>query len=376
MSIAVYSLCSSLHKEAVADVATEPFICEIENALGEDFIFPTDFSEYGTHDLDLLYVRTGGTEGMFKSLNLEGEILLLTSGESNSLAASMEILAYLRITGRDGEIIHGTTDYIAERIKNIKEDTYTTSPFLHKLEPMDLGGMKLGVIGEPSDWLISSKVDYDKARRVLNVELVDIPLQEVIDIVKSKDVDLKSFAGSEAIYDALKDVIAKYALQGFTIRCFDLLTAAQNTGCLAVARLNAEGIPASCEGDIPALLTMAYLQKKRGNPGFQCNLSSIKDDDCLFAHCTVPLNMVKSYTYTTHFESGIGTAIKGELPLGEAEIIKFSPDLERYVSIPATIVRNESKPNLCRTQIVVDAPRAADYFLHEPLSNHHIVSLL
>ena len=34
-----------------------------------------------------------------------------------------------------------------------------------------------------------------------------------------------------------------------TVRCFDLLGRIGTTGCLALAILNAEGIPAACEGD-------------------------------------------------------------------------------------------------------------------------------
>lgn len=39
------------------------------------------------------------------------------------------------------------------------------------------------------------------------------------------------------------------------------------------------------------------------------------------------------------------------------------------------LMRNESKPDLCRTQLVVRLPNPADtaYFLTHPIGNHHIV---
>lgn len=44
------------------------FIREIEEVLGEDFDFRgEDFSGYGETLNNLIYVRTGGTEGIFKS---------------------------------------------------------------------------------------------------------------------------------------------------------------------------------------------------------------------------------------------------------------------------------------------------------------------
>jgi len=375
MTAALYTICSSLHSEVIADASSEAFIKNIEAAMGQSFLFRgNDFSDFGSHDADIIYVRTGGTEGIFKSLRLEGDIKLLTSGKSNSLAASMEILSWLRQQGRRGEILHGTPDYIASRIFSPLSAAQKGSGFVKEMGKEDLGGIRLGVIGKPSDWLISSDVDYRRVKEKFNAELVDVPISELIDAVKASGVNLASFAGSEAIYEALKGLVAKYRLGGLTLRCFDLLDTVSNTGCLALARLNAEGIPSSCEGDIPALISMAILQKRCGCPGFQCNLSRIEGDRLLFAHCTIPLTMVTSFKYTTHFESGIGTAIKGELPLGEVIIFKLAPDLEHCVEIPARIAENRSEEGLCRTQIIVEAPGAASYFLTEPLANHHVVA--
>lgn len=377
MSIALYTLTSTLHKETEEHAASEPFIQSIEAALGESFEFcGDDYSRYGTHEADIIYVRTGGTEGLFKALGLPGEVRLLTSGRSNSLAASMEILSYLRQRGQGGEILHGSPEYIAGRIREGSGATQADegAGFVEALPPVDLGGIRLGVIGQPSDWLISSGVDYAHARMRLGAELVDIPMSELLRRLPTRGIDMRSFEGSVAIYEALSDIVEDFGLGGLTIRCFDLLDAVHNTGCLALAQLNAEGIPASCEGDIPALLSMAYLQQSRGCPGFQCNLSRIEGDELLFAHCTVPLTMVTSYRYATHFESGIGTAIKGELPAGPVEIFKIAPDLEHCVRIPGQLLRNTAEPSLCRTQVIVSAPGAAAYLLRRPLANHHIIS--
>jgi len=377
-SIAIFSLTSALHSETAKNASEEQFIQDIEAAAGYDFIFPgEDFSSWGTHDADLIYVRTGGTEGLFKALNIKGDVKILTSGDSNSLAASMEILSYLRKNGRSGEILHGTASYIAGRIlASVSDCSEVPSAFVVPAPEIDLGGMRLGVIGKPSDWLISSDVDYDKVRTKMNAVLVDIPMKELLDEIGLPSDRMKTFEGSEEIYRALRTIIERHDLGGITLRCFDLLDSVHNTGCLALAKLNAEGVPSSCEGDIPALLTMAWLQKTKGCPGFQCNLSRIDGETLLFAHCTVPFTMLDSFSYATHFESGIGTAIKGEMKLTEVEIVKLSPDLESCVRIPGRILSNESFPNLCRTQIIVEAPGAAGYFLRAPLANHHIVSAI
>ena len=414
MSISLYTLTSPLHDQKAVDAASAEFLGEIEQKLGFGFDFHgPDFAKYGCGGLDVIYVRTGGTEGIFEEVfpNLGGNILLLTSGKSNSLAASMEILSYLNQQGRQGEIIHGSTDYIADRLRVLSQvETARKS----------LSGKNLGVIGQPSDWLISSNPDAEAVTTKLGVNLVHVPIEELIQLIKSEE-DLsaydqgrkahsgmghpclteiaaqipsavqKYFDGAVRIYCALKKLIEKYELSGLTLRCFDLLTAVENTGCLALALLNAEGYPAGCEGDVPTLLSMTVGQALTGQCGFQCNPSRINPEtgELLLAHCTIPFDMIRNYSFNTHFESGIGIAIHGEMPEGPSTIFKLSGDLGRQFICKADITGNPYEKSLCRTQITMQIEGGAvlnegagmqsqvavcrDYFLKSPIGNHHVV---
>lgn len=367
MNVSVYTLISPLHDPVETERTANQFIDGMrEHCNSKLSLCGSDFSTYGTSDLSLVYVMTGGTEGLFIKVlpQIEGHIYILTSGKSNSLAASMEILSYLRQNGRTGEIIHGDAEYIAHRVE-----------VLAKVERgrKRLSGMRLGVIGEPSDWLIASKPDEEALSQKLGFSLVRIPIAELIG--KLEVISQEPMKGAEEIYIALKGLIAQHNLQGITLRCFDLLDTLHNTGCLALARLNSEGIPASCEGDIPALVTMAVGQALVGQCGFQANPSRIDPQrgEYLFAHCTVPLNMLVDYTYDTHFESGIGIAIKGILPEGNATIFKLSGDLSRCFIAKAKLAGNTSEKNLCRTQVLLQADGCSEYFLTKPVGNHHII---
>lgn len=393
MKAAIYTLTSPLHDQQAVDRISSSFISDIEKEADQSFIFRgTDFSGYGTDALDIIYVRTGGTEGIFKELfpQLGGRILLLTSGKSNSLAASLEILSYLRQNGRSGEVIHGSTAYMASRINT-----------LIKVEQArrQLEGCRLGCIGQPSDWLISSNADREAVKRKLGIEIVDIPVEELIENVLSEKTytlpeDIMSLRdsilsqapeavgryadGAIRIYSVLKDIVVRYDLSGLTLRCFDLLGPLGNTGCLALALLNAEGIPAGCEGDMPALLTMSIGKAVTGQCGFQANPSHIDPEtgEMLLAHCTVPFDMIDKYSFNTHYESGIGIALHGELPEGKATICKVSGDLSRTFCNKAELIRNQYENNLCRTQIILipeNHANCAEYFLNDPIGNHHIV---
>lgn len=229
---------------------------------------------------------------------------------------------------------------------------------------------KLGVIGMPSDWLIASHVDYHNVETNLGIQLVDIPIERVTSL---GEVD-PGIDGANAIYDRLKELIAEYELSGVTLRCFDLLSTVKNTGCIALSRLNDEGIPAACEGDIPTLLTMMLCQRLTGCPGFQCNPARIEDGRMLFAHCTLPLSMTTSHSLTTHFESGIGVAIHGELPEGDYTLVKLSGDLKRLFAANVQLVSNQYEPNLCRTQVWLEIDdKVSHYFQTNPIANHHVL---
>lgn len=367
--IAIYTLTSELHDEKAVSAVTNEFLQSI--GISYD-LKGSDYSDYGTSILSLIYVRTGGTEGIFKQLLPELQtkssrpFYLLTSGKSNSLAASMEILSYLRQHGIRGEIIHGSTTYIAQRIRLLE---------IVEQACRQLQGSRLGIIGQPSDWLISSHADKAVVRERLGIELVDIPMQTLIDKVGNACEDVMS--GALRIYEALKDIVRDYRLQGFTLRCFDLLTAVKNTGCLALAKLNSEGYVAGCEGDVPAMLSMMIVRSLLGVSSFQANPASIDPEtgEMLFAHCTIPLDMVEDYEFDTHFESGIGVGIRGYMKESPVTIFKLAGNLSRYFVAEGTLVRNQAKPDLCRTQQVIqlsDKSQTA-YFLTNPIGNHHII---
>lgn len=368
--IAIYTLTSELHDEKAVAAVTGEFL----GSLHLDYVFRgADYADYGTHTLDLIYVRTGGTEGIFRRLLPDLQLrssrpfLLLTSGKSNSLAASMEILSYLQQHQLEGEILHGTPDYIHQRIC-LLEQVEEAVRRLH--------GHRLGIIGQPSDWLIASEVEPSVVQRRMGVELVSIEIQELLEEIGTLE-GLTSREGAEVIYQALKALVARHQLQGFTLRCFDLLSAVRNTGCLALARLNAEGVVAGCEGDVPALLSMAVTNVLTGVSGFQANPATINPEtgQLLFAHCTIPLNMVEHYELDTHFESGIGIGIRGAMTPGAVTIFKLSGDLQRAFVAEGVLVSNQSKPDLCRTQQIIQLAdiQQANYFLTRPIGNHHII---
>ncbi len=365
----------------VTDERMDEYIHALEQAIGEK-LQRVQLEQYLADDFALLYVASGGSEGYFLEVFQQLKdhpCYILTSGESNSLAASMEILSYLNGHGGHGQILHGDLQEIAGQIKALRN----AHRGLHALR-----GKKLGCIGKPSDWLIASDYDADTVMRKLGLGFVSIPMEELLQEIarnsyteneyteafKKQNFPAEEIEKALYVYGAFQRLVEKYALCGVSVRCFDLLDSVHTTGCLGLSILNSLGVYGGCEGDMPALLSMAVLGSITGEPVFMCNPSRFdtKAKCATFAHCTVPTTMLDSYCLNTHFESGIGAAVQGEFAEGDCTIFKCAGDLSRFYAQEGVIQNAPFSDMLCRTQVRIGLDDFS-YFLTNPINNHHIV---
>lgn len=378
MKILVYPIRSILKKdEFLLDDSTK-FLKDIEQEANVEFEIIESLDN--VKGKILILVQTGGSEAYFKDHiygKVEEPYYLLTYGSNNSLAASLEIISFVRNEGKTGEVIHGEISYVSKRIKEIfglnKKDVIRPN--------------RLGVLGHPSDWLISSDVDYKKAKDVLNVDLIDVSMEELIETIRNtkkrekvefcRDFDKTELIKAMQIYDALKKIIAKYSFDGLTIRCFDILGEFKSSACLALALLNEENIIGTCEGDIPSMLTNKVVMDVLGTSthSFQANPQYINAEEGIvyFAHCTLPFDMCEDFVFDTHFESGIGVGIHGELKTGDITVLKLSNDLTKFFCAEGTLVENEYRKDRCRTQVKLHLNCDVTYFLNMSLGNHHLI---
>ena len=340
-------------------------------------------------DLPVIFIESGGTEEEFKTIyeKLPEPHILVATRANNSLPASLEICSFLKSVGRKFILLHGTPLEVVEmaKVERLKKEAYPVSKPVKALK-----GRRLGVVGKPSNWLISSITDYKELNDKLGVELVDISYdefrdeidhaKEVVDPVVFKQylnekVSIETLEGALKIYSALRSIIVKHHLNGVTVRCFDLLGIYHNTSCLALAMLNKDGYTATCEGDVPAMITMELVRHVFHTSSFQVNPSyiNVKERYAYFAHCTLPLDMCLSYKFDTHFESGIGLGIAGRLNLGKVTLVKVNKNFSKIQVFAGKITANIGRNDLCRTQVKVQFDEDISSLLADPLGNHIIL---
>ena len=271
-----------------------------------------------------------------------------------------------------------------------------------------LGGCTIGLIGEASPWLIASGIDKEALSERCGVSFREISIGTLADkylgyrelwenhtlsagaraeldevlcrfsCSLEGDRTTEDLSDAAIMYLALASICKEEHLDAVTVKCFDLLSSCKTTACLALALLNDNGIIAGCEGDIPSICTMLAVYKALGKPSFMANPASIDSDNLSidFAHCTIPTVMVENCTLPSHFESGIGIGINGEVPLGNYTLCKLSgKTLERSLIFNGRLVKGEYLSNRCRTQVrfIFESKAEFDAFSKARVGNHIIL---
>ena len=379
MKVKIYPIKSSLHNENVINITTKTLIDKL-NSDDLYFIIEENIQNlYLDCDLSLILVQSGGSESFFLN-NLKyfkEPYYILTYSNNNSLAAALEIMAYIKNNQLKGQVLHGNNSYLRKTIKKLilenKPKEYTN----------------LGLIGKPSDWLISSNFNNDTLLNKFNINIVNIDMKEIIDLYNNysyknnseiisnfKNINTNDITLANKLYFVLKEIVNKYHLKGFTIRCFDLLNSINTTACLALSKFNDDGIIAACEGDVPSMIAMYIIKNVLNKPSFQCNPCKINlaKNEILLAHCTIPLLMCTSFNFDSHYESNIGVGIHGNVKLGKATLFRLNSSFDKCFINEGTIIKNQYKDNLCRTQIICRFNNL-DKLLKSPLGNHEIIIL-
>ncbi|MCD8260564.1 MAG: fucose isomerase [Bacteroides sp.] len=389
MTIHLITFASLLHKNASVEKSHESILIELEKYFTVRIIEHTEAHTLSTDDFKLVFIATGGVEKMvvqnFESL--PRPTVILADGMQNSLAAALEVSAFLRTRDMKPEIMHGEAFSIVKRITELYNN-FEAQKVLRK--------KRIGVMGISSSWLVASNVDYLLAKRRWGIEFIDIKLDDVYDRFdqvtddeigeEAARIAQQALACREAtpedllkamrLYKAIKELCIKKKLDAFTINCFKLIEARGTTGCLALSLLNDDGILAGCEGDLQSIFTMLAAKAVTGQTGFMTNPAfiSTRDNDLVLAHCTVGLKQVDQYIIRNHFETETGVSIQGIFPTGEVTVIKCSGEcLDEYYVSAGWLEENTNFINACRTQVRVKLDSPVDYFLRNPLGNHHIL---
>ncbi len=345
------------------------------------------------------FVVTGGTEQKILELHTKRKkfisnepVFLIAYPENNSLPAALEVLARLIQTGENGRIFFLNSPDDEQGIQKIIEATL----FSETLK--SLQHSKIGMAGNASEWLVASNPKPEIIKSVWGPKIIPVEPEDIF--YKSKKFSAKAVESilnsflnkaekiieptkeelfeSASIYLGIKEIIKKESLNAFTLRCFDLVINYKITGCFALAKLNDDGIIAGCEGDIPSTLAMLWIKLLLNKNSWMANPAEviINENSLWLAHCTIAPCMVDKYIIRSHFESGLGVGIQGEMEPQNITLLRIGGErLEKYWLAEGRITRPGFSEFRCRTQVKIklsDNYNVED-LLKAPLGNHIVL---
>ncbi len=335
-----------------------------------------------------IFVGSGGTESTIAQYVSKQKditsVVLISHDSNNSLPAALETKTWLQRNNIECKIVHDTFQGILEKLEKWNQFT----------DVMDsVSKMTIGQLGAPSDWLIGSEVNLDLAKQNWGIEIVRETLHDVfsekgpsqdelqtqvfMEEAKSMSVSKASIKKAVNLAEQMKSaVISKY--DAVTVRCFDIVVDSGVTGCYALSLLNDQSITAGCEGDIPSVFTMLLIREILNQTSFMGNVVTVDEhaNTIGLAHCTVPLSMTSDYEITNHYETGKSVSMRGDFKKQEVTVFKIGGEsLKKFWVSSGEIVATRRNEAACRTQVKIRLDQPVDYFLEQPLGNHHIMTL-
>lgn len=378
----------NFQEERTYDIHKELFQA-LEKHFTLHFIPYTEVEDIPASAYKMAFICSGGVEAkVIRNFSLlPYPITLLTDGLNNSLAAALEIAAWIQTKDMRVHIIHGE---IEDMVKSVL--------FHHKAfaAKRAMKHNRIGVVGTPAPWLVASHVDYLLASQRWGVTYVDIPLEEIykyFEKITDDEIgmDASIFANRASscqdatpddllramrFYKALKTVYQEQQLDAITLSCLSIFNEIKTTGCLALSLLNDEGIPAGCEGDLQSIMSMLMVKKLTGECCFMGNPTFIdsRHNEILLSHCTIATRMTKEFVIRNHYESGSSIGIQGIMEKGPITLFKCGGEcLDEYYISGGQLIDNSSLVNACRTQFRLRLDKPVSYFLQNPIGNHHLL---
>jgi L-fucose isomerase-like protein len=261
-----------------------------------------------------------------------------------------------------------------------------------------------------AEWEITS--DFGLVRRKLGVEIEEVPREELAARCEalSKKESAEAAALAEALiagadqgerprpgdneivkatrlYMAMNAFLDERRADAATIVCNDFRTGGYQdfpVPCVALTFLQDRGIPAACQGDMDALLTMILFKRATGRVSFMGGARA-EGERLTVSHCVLSRRMTgpgaaEPYHLADYHGTRPSPTIHTDLPRGqEVTVARLTRNLERLIVTRGTVVDSRDEPGSCRNTLEIEvedvgklmsAVRGVQYHLVLACGNH------
>ena len=211
--------------------------------------------------------------------------------KSNSFCAVNMNAHALRKLGHPYSFVYGIPDAIAADMSR----QFRVTACIKRLRTT-----RIGMVGSRVPGFYTSCFNELALRRELGVEVKYIDLLEIVDAAEKlpdAEIDaayehITSAASScgcvpeeqlrkgARLYGAFTSFQKKLDLDGFAVKCWPQIGDIFGIGvCSTLGQLTADGMVASCEGDVYGAVAMVILQELSGTAPFYCDLIAFEEDE-------------------------------------------------------------------------------------------------
>ena len=335
----------------------------------------------------VILVLCGGTVQLIRSIAGKGKPVLVLAHEGlNSLPAALEALPSIS-ESNPPQLLFGMEKAGLKKVED----------FFRGLKALDsLRRQRILLVNGPDPGLPYSVADERGLKERLGIEVVNTGMDEfnrrhdaierskVVDESRRMDgrapidpaLERDSFERSARIYLTMKGLVDDKRVSASSLNCFPLLDSYDVSGCYALSALNDDGIVSGCEGDVPSTVAMMVLKELSGQPAFMGNPTYVDEHKVVIAHCTVATKLTATFSYATHFESGKGVAISGELRERErVTVLRFSKAFDIMRAGEGKITKGKAwSKEICRTQVEIEMDGDARSMIERPLGCHYALT--
>ncbi len=252
--------------------------------------------------------------------------------------------------------------------------------------------------------------DPETARKKLGVDLAPVTCAELLDLMKGVDAadaealarkwvagavpggepSLAEITESARIHLALESLVENMKARAVSVSCLELMyECGQPPFCISLAMLRDAGIPAGCEADASATLTMLILEYLTGRPAYMGNVVQVDPErnQVMVSHGCSPARMagrnaepkpyrlVHSHSYPPFSrtqEGGAGVTSYVDYDRGqEVTITRIGADLDRLPVTRGMIV--DCRDTIAdRTTVTIQVEDARRFF-SRATGNHQVM---
>jgi L-fucose isomerase-like protein len=215
----------------------------------------------------------------------------------------------------------------------------------------------------PHETLMARYQQVNEQERATASELAEALLAGAARDRRAKPIAPSDVERSTRLYLAMRQFVREREATAVTVNCGPFIRGLDMpTPCVALTLFNDQGIPAACQGDLDALLTMILFKRVANLPSYMGG--PIRDSGHLgVCHCVMSRRMRgpdapdQPYYLSDYHGRKSGPTIHTDLPAGQVvTVARLTQNLESLLLMRGTVVASHDSNHRCRNTVAVAGP--------------------